>query len=123
MRKIERVLVSTFNTITEGKRLVIITEDRLSELLIDSKYYVYDRDLKPEVMNVIDLTRVYGFLDNFSVSVDVTTGIIKLYADFTITCMLKNLPTDFYIMTISEASQNDYINGDEIKMIKGWVLK
>lgn len=123
MRKIERVLVSTFNTITEGKRLVIITEDRLSELLIDSQYYVYDRDLKPEVMNVIDLTRVYGFLDNFSVSVDVTTGIIKLYADFTITCMLKNLPTDFYIMTISEASQNDYINGDEIKMIKGWVLK
>lgn len=123
MRKIERVLVSTFNTITEGKRLVIITEDRLSELLIDSQYYVYDRDLKPEVMNVIDLTKVYGFLDNFSVSVDVTTGIIKLYADFTITCMLKNLPTDFYIMTISEASQNEYINGDEIKMIKGWVLK
>lgn len=123
MRKIERVLVSTFNTITEGKRLVIITEDRLSELLIDSQYYVYDRDLKPEVMNVIDLTRVYGFLDNFSVSVDVTTGIIKLYADFTITCMLKNLPTDFYIVTISEASQNEYINGDEIKMIKGWVLK
>lgn len=123
MRKIERVLVSTFNTITEGKRLVIITEDRLSELLIDSKYYVYDRELKPEVMNVIDLTRVYGFLDNFSVSVDVTTGIIKLYADFTITCMLKNLPTDFYIVTISEASQNEYINGDEIKMIKGWYLK
>lgn len=123
MRKIERVLVSTFNTITEGKRLVIITEDRLSELLIDSKYYVYDRELKPEVMNVVDLTRVYGFLDNFSVSVDVTTGIIKLYADFTITCMLKNLPTDFYIMTISEVSQTDYINGDEIKMIKGWYLK
>ena len=130
MRKIERVLVSTFNTITEGKRLVIISEDRLSELLTEDMYFVYLGDLGGGVQpldyfTTIDNTKVLGHLNNFKIVGDSTTGIINLYADFTITYRgSRELSTEFYMMTVVEQGLNDeYINGDNIKLIRGWYLK
>ena len=125
-RVIERVLVGQYNTfIDQRKKIISVSKKSLEDLLIEELYYVYT-DYPPLNDYIIDNTKVLGFLNNFRLIQEETTDIIKLYADFNITYRGKyHLEGDkhFYMHYLGNTTSIQYIEGDDILKIMGWVFK
>ena len=126
-RVIERVLVGQYNTfIDQRKKIINVSKKRLEELLIEELYYVYNDYPSLNNYDIIDNTKVLGFLNNFRIIQEEITDIIKLYADFNITYRGKSLiegNKHFYMHYLGNNKPIQHIEGDDILKIMGWVLK